>query len=488
MADPITQPVNTLPTDASPQADDTVLTVKTTDGSLVRVALSDIKSLFSVPAASSATPANLGTASAGSSGDFARADHVHNKPTYSKSDVGLGNVDNVQQYSASNPPPYPVSSVNGQTGAVSLDAEDIGALPDDTPIPTKTSDLTNDSGYITGMEILSYGNSTWNDFLAAYNAKKVVYCRASSNANPATGAQTRLAFMAYVNSADNPTNVEFQYYRSVTSHSASQQGDQVYVYKLESNGTWSVTVREAYTKIVAGTGLSSSYSSGTLTLNNTGGGSVTEVTITTSGAVSQALDAGTIYHFTGALTALTVTANDPTVGTYQFDFISGSTVPTLAVPASWVMPDNFLVEPSARYSLTVENGYCSLKKWSDSHSPFIYLSSTAGDFVINGSGISDGNVYSNVGSEVVAVTIGGKLKNQLANNTWLKICDISANAKALIGSTYIESYISVGNGKVTQCAFNTWESASEIKFKNNTGSALAANTTITGTLIIMRTI
>lgn len=35
-----------------------------------------------------------------------------------KSDVGLGNVDNVQQYSASNPPPYPVTSVNGQTGNV----------------------------------------------------------------------------------------------------------------------------------------------------------------------------------------------------------------------------------------------------------------------------------------------------------------------------------------------------------------------------------
>ena len=37
-----------------------------------------------------------------------------------KSDVGLGNVDNVKQYSASNPPPYPVTSVNGQTGAVTV--------------------------------------------------------------------------------------------------------------------------------------------------------------------------------------------------------------------------------------------------------------------------------------------------------------------------------------------------------------------------------
>ena len=38
--------------------------------------------------------------------------------TLDKSDVGLGNVDNVQQYSVSNPPPYPVTSVNGQTGDV----------------------------------------------------------------------------------------------------------------------------------------------------------------------------------------------------------------------------------------------------------------------------------------------------------------------------------------------------------------------------------
>lgn len=42
------------------------------------------------------------------------------KPTYTKTEVGLGNVDNVKQYSESNPPPYPVTSVNGQTGAVTI--------------------------------------------------------------------------------------------------------------------------------------------------------------------------------------------------------------------------------------------------------------------------------------------------------------------------------------------------------------------------------
>lgn len=44
-----------------------------------------------------------------------------------------------------------VDSVNGQTGTVVLTASDVGALPSTTVIPTKTSDLTNDSGYITGI-------------------------------------------------------------------------------------------------------------------------------------------------------------------------------------------------------------------------------------------------------------------------------------------------------------------------------------------------
>lgn len=131
-------------------------------------------------------------------------------------------------------------------------------------------DITDGSGNvlsnkIEGMTILSYGHSTWADFLAAYNAQTVVYCRASSNSNPATGSQTRLAFMAYVSNADAPANVEFQYYRSVSSHTASQQGDQVYVYKLTNTGAWSVTVREASVKVAAGTGLTMAYSGGTAT-------------------------------------------------------------------------------------------------------------------------------------------------------------------------------------------------------------------------------
>ena len=73
--------------------------------------------------------------------------------------------------------------------------------------------------------------------------------------------------MAYVNNETTPTSVEFQYYRSVSTHSDSQQGDQVYVYKLNKTNGWSVIVRSAFTKIVAGSGLTSSYSNGVLTIS-----------------------------------------------------------------------------------------------------------------------------------------------------------------------------------------------------------------------------
>ena len=183
-----------------------------------------------VPSPSDATPQALGTAAAGSSTDYSRADHVHVKPS----------------------------------------ASDIGAIAAPSSASTDNVLAYNGSAWVADKRtvILSYGHSTWQQFLDAYNANAVIYCRASSNSNPATGSQTRMAFMAYVNNADNPTNVEFQYYRSVNAHSATQQGDQVYVYKLDKTAGWTVTVRESYTKIVAGTGLSSSYSSGTLTLSN----------------------------------------------------------------------------------------------------------------------------------------------------------------------------------------------------------------------------
>lgn len=63
--------------------------------------------------------------SAGIKASLSRADSA--LQSVSKSDVGLGNVDNVKQYSASNPPPYPVTSVNGKTGAVTVSVPTVPA-------------------------------------------------------------------------------------------------------------------------------------------------------------------------------------------------------------------------------------------------------------------------------------------------------------------------------------------------------------------------
>lgn len=65
------------------------------------------------------------TSSTAYRGDRGKAAYDHSQVTgnphgTTAADVGLGNVDNVQQYSASNPPPYPVTSVNGATGAVTV--------------------------------------------------------------------------------------------------------------------------------------------------------------------------------------------------------------------------------------------------------------------------------------------------------------------------------------------------------------------------------
>ena len=168
-------------------------------------------------------------------------------------------------------------------------------------VPTKTSDLTNDgsdntSTYVEADELaavatsgsyndltdkptidfelveMSYGESNaWAKFIAAYQGHKIVYCRASSNSDPSTGTQGRKAFMAYVNNAENPTEVEFQYVRSVSTKTSSQPVDQVFVYKLTNanGGTWTVQTRDMGPKLAQGTNTTVSYSNGTYTISAT---------------------------------------------------------------------------------------------------------------------------------------------------------------------------------------------------------------------------
>ena len=240
-------------------------------------------------------------------------DGADNTSTYVEADE-LATVATSGSYNdLSNTPAIP--SYSDFTGATSSVAGAAGLVP----APT-TSDpgkyLKGDGTWSTIVPELvemSYGESNaWAKFIAAYQAKCIVYCRASSNANPASGSQTRKAFMAYVNNADNPTQVEFQYYRSVSSHTDAQQGDQVFIYLLTSasGGTWSVTTRNAFSKVVAGTNMTSSYSNGTITLSATQP-TVNNATLTIqkNGATVKTFTANASSNVTANITVPTATSD-----------------------------------------------------------------------------------------------------------------------------------------------------------------------------------
>ena len=89
------------------------------------------------------------------------------KPTYTASEVGAlpsSTVIPTKTSQLQNDSGFitnaPVASVNGKTGAVTLSASDVGALPSSTVIPSKTSDLTNDSGFLTQAPVQSVNGMT----------------------------------------------------------------------------------------------------------------------------------------------------------------------------------------------------------------------------------------------------------------------------------------------------------------------------------------
>lgn len=81
-------------------------------------------------------------------------------------------------------------TVNGKalSSDVTLDADDVGALPDDTAIPAKTSDLQNDSGYIDTA--IYYGTCA----SAAADTTKIVACSDFMSADLKAGAAIFVRF------------------------------------------------------------------------------------------------------------------------------------------------------------------------------------------------------------------------------------------------------------------------------------------------------
>ena len=161
---------------------------------------------------------------------------------------------------------YDGSSTNAQSGTAVA-----GAIATVNQVPSSTSAdqdkvLTVDSLGIPSWAIVpqsptelfeaSYGVTSYADVKAAITAKKIVYCTVPSGAYG-----NRMAFLSYISS----NNVEFQYYRSISTHDSTDQGDEVYVYTVASSG-WTTKTRKSNIRYKAGTNMTQTYNSSTETL------------------------------------------------------------------------------------------------------------------------------------------------------------------------------------------------------------------------------
>ena len=113
-----------------------------------------------------------------------------------------------------------------------------------------TNWIANQSGLPPSLFEAVYGVTTWAEIQAARNNNCIVYCRV-----PVGTTGTRMAFMAYLSN----NNVEFQYLRSANAISSQQPSDEVYVYTLANNNTWTTATRNVTGMIEAGTGVTVTY-------------------------------------------------------------------------------------------------------------------------------------------------------------------------------------------------------------------------------------
>ena len=183
----------------------------------------------------------------------------------------------------------------------------------------------------TGLFQAVYGETSFADITQAFNDKKIVYCRIGST------RPSRMAYLAYVNA----TYFEFQYYRSISSHSASAQTDEIYIYKVTSDG-WETTTRKTGVSVAAGTHMSQSYSNDTLTLN----AAWPDVDQTYNAASTNAQSGVAVA---GALTSYTPTASLSTVATTgeYADLLHKPTIPTVPDTKPVVAGSNVTITENA---------------------------------------------------------------------------------------------------------------------------------------------
>ena len=302
-------------------------------------------------------PAMDGTASAGTASTYSRGDHVHPSDTsrvptsrtingkaltsnisLTASDVGaLSSSTSIPSKTSdlTNDSGFitsagaPVQSVNGQTGAVTIS------------VPTKTSDLTNDSGYITDAGVTSFNGSTG----------AVTYTAPVTSVNSQTGAVT-LSIPSATSDLTNDSGF-------ITSSALSS-----YVPKSTSAGQGSST--GTITNSSSSIALNSSMSTfGSASLQMTGSNG--NVVITSNNYNSSPQQTNTLTITPSSTTihnVVTPTANgDAANKKYVDDSISGITFPVTSVNGSTGAVT--IAVPTATSDLTNDSGFITLSDIPD---------------------------------------------------------------------------------------------------------------------------
>lgn len=214
-----------------------------------------------------------------------------------------------------------VTSVNGQTGDVVLNASDVHALPDSTVIPTVPTNVSafqNDAGYLTAIPSEYVTDTELNTAIAG-------------KANTAD-----LATVATSGDYDDLTNKPT--IPTVPTNVSAFTNDANYI-----------TASQAPVQSVNGR----------------------------TGAVAGLADAWTVQNMSASDTAVTLQTNKfyvfpemstlsvtvTTTGMYAFRFESGATATTLTVTGA-TMPDSFTVEANKTYEVNVYQGYAVVQSWS----------------------------------------------------------------------------------------------------------------------------
>lgn len=124
--------------------------------------------------------------------------------------IGLSNVLNEKQYCAINPPPYPVSSVNGKTGEVGFSIK----LSIDAQTYVVTAQLLDKSGEVLSSSTIdlpletlvtsaTYNSETKEIELTLQNGETISF----SVADLVSGLVSQTTFDAHVNNQENPHKV-----------------------------------------------------------------------------------------------------------------------------------------------------------------------------------------------------------------------------------------------------------------------------------------